>query len=47
MITHVKTVTIYVSDQQEALRFYTDKLGFEVRRSEAMGPNWIIHRSGR
>ena len=43
MITNVKTVAVYVSDQEEAVRFYTEKLGFEVRRNQLMGPggNWI------
>lgn len=43
MITNIKTVAVYVSDQEEAVRFFTDKLGFEVRRRESMGPggNWI------
>ncbi len=43
MITNVKTVAVYVSDQKEAVRFYTEKLGFEVRRNQPMGPggNWI------
>jgi len=37
MITHVKTVAVYVSDQQRALDFHTRQLGFETRRSESMG----------
>lgn len=43
MIANVKTIAIYVSDQQKALDFYTRRLGFEVRRNESMGPgsNWI------
>jgi uncharacterized glyoxalase superfamily protein PhnB len=43
MITHVGNVTVCVRDQQKALEFYTQKLGFEVRRNEPMGPNarWI------
>ena len=32
MITNVKTVAVYVTDQEAALRFYTEKLGFQVRR---------------
>jgi len=28
MIANIKTVAVYVSDQKEALRFYTEKLGF-------------------
>ena len=38
MIANIKTVAVYVSDQKEALRFFTEKLGFEVRRTESMGP---------
>ncbi len=43
MITNIKTVAVYVSDQEVALRFYTEKLGFEVVRNQPMGPrgNWI------
>src|SRR4051812_34589000 len=43
MIEYIKTVAVYVEDQQRSLDFYTQKLGFEVRRNESMGPrgNWI------
>jgi predicted enzyme related to lactoylglutathione lyase len=42
MITHVKLTTVYVSDQDKALDFYTNKLGFEVRADETMGEmRWI------
>jgi predicted enzyme related to lactoylglutathione lyase len=43
MIGPIKTVAVYVEDQQQALEFYTDKLGFEVRRNETMMPgvNWV------
>lgn len=43
MIRSIRTVAVYVADQQLALEFYTTKLGFEVRRNEPMGPNasWI------
>ena len=43
MITSIKTVAIYVEDQNRALEFYTTKLGFEVRRKEQMTANvhWI------
>ncbi len=43
MITHAKTIGVPVRDQQRALEFYTEKLGFEVRRDEPMGPatRWI------
>ena len=39
MITHVGNVSIYVRDQQKAVEFYRDKLGFEVLRDEPMGPS--------
>ncbi|MGH7231476.1 MAG: VOC family protein [Nitrospiraceae bacterium] len=34
---------MYVADQQRSLDLYTQKLGFEVRRTESMGPGgkWI------
>ena len=43
MIGPIKTVGIYVDDQQKAVEFYTEKLGFEVRRSVSIGPNanWV------
>jgi predicted enzyme related to lactoylglutathione lyase len=43
MITKLKTQTIYVADQEKALSFYRDALGFEVRRDLPMGPDgrWI------
>jgi hypothetical protein len=43
MIANIKTVAVYVSDQTAALRFYTEKLGFEVRRTESMGSDgtWV------
>jgi len=43
MITSIGTVSVYVRDQEKAVKFYTEKLGFEVRRNEPMGPNarWI------
>ena len=30
MITHVKYVSVPVRDQQRALEFYTQKLGFQI-----------------
>ena len=30
MITHMKSVPVFISDQDEALGFYRDKLGLEV-----------------
>jgi lactoylglutathione lyase len=43
VITHLNTVTVYVSDQQRSLDFYVDKLGFEKRADRDMGPagRWI------
>ena len=42
MITHLARVTILVRDQDEALRFYTDKLGFEKRADMPMGATrWL------
>lgn len=43
LISNVKTVGVYARDQEKALKFYTEKLGFEVRRDEPMGPSarWI------
>lgn len=43
MIRSIKTVAVYVADQSRSLEFYTNKLGFELRRTESMGPGgkWI------
>jgi len=43
MLGPIKTVGIYVQDQQKSLEFYTQILEFELRRSMPMGPsaNWI------
>jgi lactoylglutathione lyase len=43
MLGPIKTVCAFVEDQQRALEFYTQKLGFELRRKETMGPtaNWL------
>ncbi len=43
MIRGVKIVSIPVSDQDRALAFYTEKLGFKVATDQAFGPNqrWI------
>jgi predicted enzyme related to lactoylglutathione lyase len=43
MIGPIKTVAIYVEDQERAVAFYAEKLGFVVRRRVTMGPdaNWI------
>jgi predicted enzyme related to lactoylglutathione lyase len=36
MITHIGTVAVYVSDQDEALRFWTDQVGFELKTERPM-----------
>ncbi len=43
MITKMSHTTIYVLDQEEALKFYRDKLGFEVRTDHSMdnGFRWL------
>jgi predicted enzyme related to lactoylglutathione lyase len=42
MIKQVKLVNIPVTDQDRALAFYTEKLGFEVKTDVAFGPQrWI------
>ena len=43
MITRFSHVSLYVLDQEEALKFYRDKLGFEVRRDATMdnGFRWL------
>ena len=37
MIRRIATVAVYVDDQNAALEFWRDQVGFEVRRSESMG----------
>ncbi len=43
MITNVSLVTLYVSDQDDAKRFYTDVLGFEEKADVRMGDGfrWV------
>lgn len=43
MITNVKSVGVCVRNQQRALDFYVNQLGFEKRRDDRMGPTdrWI------
>lgn len=43
MINKLNVVTILVRDQEEALRFYTEKLGFEKRADQMFGPGvrWL------
>ena len=46
MITKMSHVLIWVKNQQEALEFYRDKLGFEVDTDEMFGENyrWLTMR---
>jgi predicted enzyme related to lactoylglutathione lyase len=51
MITQLKFASIPVSDQDRALAFYTEKLGFHIVTDQPMGPGkrWIelgIGKSG-
>lgn len=43
MIDAIATVAVYVEDQEEAVGFRHDKIGFEVRRRESMGQvgDWV------
>jgi len=43
MLTMVGTITVHVTDQEKALAFYTEKLGFETRADMPMGPGqrWL------
>jgi len=42
MINNLSVVGIWVKDQNEALRFYTEKLGFEIRADVTMGDyRWL------
>jgi catechol 2,3-dioxygenase-like lactoylglutathione lyase family enzyme len=45
MITQVKICSITVTDQQKALEFYTEKLGFKLENDQPMGDDkgtrWI------
>jgi predicted enzyme related to lactoylglutathione lyase len=36
-VSHISVVTVNVTDQDEALRFYTERLGFEKRNDAPMG----------
>jgi len=38
MINRVSTVSVFVSDQDRAKDFYTQVLGFELRRDEPLFP---------
>jgi catechol 2,3-dioxygenase-like lactoylglutathione lyase family enzyme len=42
MINRLSVATIWVTDQNEALRFYTEKLGFEIRADVTKGDyRWL------
>ncbi|MHB0886295.1 MAG: VOC family protein [Bacillota bacterium] len=43
MITSIEKMTVYVRDEEEALRFYTEKLGFEKRMDLSFRPGtrWL------
>lgn len=43
MINKIGKITIYVNNQEEAKKFWTEKLNFVVKFEQAMGPNmkWI------
>jgi predicted enzyme related to lactoylglutathione lyase len=43
MITRIQSVTLYVTDQDAAKAFYTQKLGFSERLDAPMGPEsrWV------
>jgi catechol 2,3-dioxygenase-like lactoylglutathione lyase family enzyme len=42
MINRLSVVTTWVTDQNEALRFYTEKLGFEIRTDITAGDyRWL------
>ena len=42
MIQKLAHVTVLVKDQEEALRFYTEKLGLEKRQDDRMGDfRWL------
>jgi len=49
MITQVKFISIPVKDQERALKFYTEKLGFRIATNQEMGPGrrWIELRIGK
>lgn len=43
MFKRISTVGVYVENQEAALRFWTEKVGFELRRNTPMGPGsaWV------
>lgn len=38
MIKHLKLTSIPTSDQDRALAFWTEKMGFRIKTDQAMGP---------
>ena len=45
-LTMVRVVTVYVRDQQQAMEFYTERLGFELVEDQQMGEmgRWLTVR---
>jgi len=43
MLKRISIITVVVKDQEEALNWYTEKLGFEKRTDQKMGKNfrWV------
>ncbi len=43
MITQIEKVTVYVNSQDEAIKFWTEKIGFNVVLEMPMGPkySWV------
>ncbi len=43
MIKNISKITLYVNDQDESVKFWTEKCDFEVKVNNEMGPNmrWI------
>lgn len=43
MINKIGKITLFVNDQEEAKKFWTEKLNFVVKFEQAMGPNmkWL------
>jgi predicted enzyme related to lactoylglutathione lyase len=49
MITNIKFISIPVRDQNRAVEFYTQKMGFKITTDQQFGPNqrWIEMKVGR
>ncbi len=43
MISNISKITVYVNDQDEAVKFWTEKCDFEIKANNEMGPGmrWI------